>query len=75
MKLITNIHLTTLEKKLIKTSIDNGLQDVQTKKKRLHIISTDNEGNVKANLYSFEVGIGIGSKSRWVCREVVFSPL
>lgn len=74
MKQITNIHLTTLDKKLIKASIENGLKDVQTKKKRLHIICTNNEGEVKANLYSFEVGMGIGSKSRWVCREVVFSP-
>lgn len=65
-------HLTALDKKLIKTSIENNLQDVQTKRKRLNIICKDNEGNVKAHLYSFEKGIGIDAKSRWKQTEITF---
>ena len=53
-KIIKSKHLTALEKKLILTSIDNNLQDVQTKRKRLNIICEDAEGNIKANLYSHE---------------------
>ena len=47
-KIIKSKHLTALEKKLILTSIDNNLQDVQTKRKRLNIICEDAEGNIKA---------------------------
>lgn len=32
-KIVKSHHLTALEKKLISTSIDNNLQDVQTKQK------------------------------------------
>lgn len=73
-KQISGNHLTTTDKQLIRSSIDNDLQDVQTKNKKLHIISTDDSGNVKAKLYSFEVGIGIGSKKQWCGREIVFKP-
>ena len=38
-KIVKSHHLTALEKKLISTSIDNNLQDVQTKRKRLNINS------------------------------------
>ena len=60
------------EKKLISTSIDNNLQDVQTKQKKLSIICEDSEGNIKANLYSYEVGIGIGAKKYWKQTEIIF---
>lgn len=74
MQIIKATHLTTLDKKLIKSSIENNLQDVFTKKKRLNIISQDAAGNVKANLLSFAPGIGIGSKSYWQKQEVIFKP-
>ncbi len=74
MQIIKAIHLTALDKKLIKSSIENNLQDVFTKKKRLNIICKDGAGNVKANLLSFAPGIGIGSKSYWQKQEVIFKP-
>lgn len=38
MKILnTDIHLTVHDRKLIKASIENGLKDVQTKKKRLKL--------------------------------------
>ena len=64
-KIVKSHHLTALEKKLISKSINNNLQDVQTKQKRLNIICEDAEGNIKANLYSYEEGIGIGAKKHW----------
>ena len=70
-KIVKSHHLTALEKKLISTSIENNLQDVQTKQKRLVIICEDNEGNVKANLYSYE--IGIGAKKSWKQSEIIFN--
>lgn len=73
MKIIKAHHLTALEKKMIRTSLENNLQDITTKNKRLNIICSDPNGNIKANLYSFEVGIGIGAKKRWVNREIEFS--
>ena len=72
MKVIKCIHLTAIDKKLIKASIENGLKDVQTKKKRLNIICSDAEGIVKANLFSFAPGIGIGAKSYWQKQEIIF---
>jgi len=74
MKIIKSLHLTALDKKLIKSSIENNLQDVFTKKKRLNIICQDAAGNVKADLLSFAPGIGIGSKSYWQKQEVIFKP-
>jgi len=74
MQIIKAIHLTALDKKLIKSSIENNLQDVFTKKKRLNVICQDATGNVKANLLSFAPGIGIGSKSYWQKQEVIFKP-
>ncbi len=71
-KIIKSKHLTALEKKLISTSIENNLQDVQTKQKRLNIICKDNEGNIKANLYSYDIGIGIGAKKYWKQSEIIF---
>ena len=71
-KIIKSKHLTALEKKLILTSIDNNLQDVQTKRKRLNIICEDAEGNIKSNLYSHEEGIGIGAKKYWKQTEIIF---
>ena len=71
-KIIKSKHLTSLEKKLISVSIENNLQDVQTRQKRLNIICQDAEGNVKANLYSYEVGIGIGAKKYWKQSEIIF---
>ena len=71
-KIVKSHHLTALEKKLISTSIENDLQDVQTKQKRLVIICKDNEGNIKANLYSYEEGIGIGAKKYWKQTEIIF---
>ena len=71
-KIVKSHHLTALEKKLISTSIENDLQDVQTKQKRLAIICKDNEGNIKANLYSYEIGIGIGAKKYWKQTEIIF---
>jgi len=74
MKIIKALHLTQLDKKLIKLSIENGLKDAHTKRKRLHIICSDSEGNVKANLFSFAVGIGLGAKSYWQKEEIIFKP-
>ena len=71
-KIVKSHHLTALEKKLISTSIENYLQDVQTKQKILNIIAEDNEGNIKANLYSYEEGIGIGAKKYWKQSEIIF---
>ena len=71
-KIVKSHHLTALEKKLISTSIENNLQDVQTKHKTLNIISEDVEGNIKANLYSYEEGIGIGAKKYWKQSEIIF---
>ena len=71
-KIIKSKHLTALEKKLISTSINNNLQDVQTKQKRLTVICEDAEGNIKANLYSHEEGIGIGAKKYWKQTEIIF---
>ena len=71
-KIVKSHHLTALEKKLITTSIDNNLQDVQTKQKRLNVICEDAEGNIKANLYSYEIGIGIGAKKYWKQSEIIF---
>ena len=71
-KIVKSHHLTALEKKLISTSINNNLQDVQTKQKRLSIICEDAEGNIKANLYSYEEGIGIGAKKHWKQSEIIF---
>ena len=71
-KIIKSKHLTALEKKLISTSINNNLQDVQTKQKRLTVICEDAEGNIKANLYSHEEGIGIGAKKYWKHSEIIF---
>ena len=71
-KIVKSHHLTALEKKLISVSIDNNLQDVHTKQKKLSIISKDAEGNIKANLYSYEVGIGIGAKKYWKQTEIIF---
>ena len=69
-KIVKSHHLTALEKKLISTSIENNLQDVQTKQKRLNVICEDAEGNIKANLYSYE--IGIGAKKYWKQSEIIF---
>ena len=71
-KIVKSHHLTALEKKLISTSVENDLQDVQTKQKRLNIICEDAEGNIKANLYSYEIGIGIGAKKSWKRSEIIF---
>ena len=71
-KIVKSHHLTALEKKLISTSINNNLQDVQTKQKRLNIITEDNEGNIKAHLCSYEEGIGIGAKKYWKQSEIIF---
>ena len=71
-KIVKSHHLTALEKKLISTSVNNNLQDVQTKQKRLSIICEDAEGNIKANLYSYEEGIGIGAKKHWKQSEIIF---
>ena len=71
-KIVKSHHLTALEKKLISTSIENNLQDVQTKQKRLNVICEDAEGNIKANLYSYEIGIGIGAKKYWKQSEIIF---
>ena len=71
-KIVKSKHLTALEKKLISTSINNNLQDVQTKQKRLTVICEDAEGNIKANLYSHEEGIGIGAKKYWKQSEIIF---
>ena len=71
-KIVKSHHLTALEKKLISTSIENNFQDVHTKQKRLNIIAEDNEGNIKANLYSYEIGIGIGAKKYWKQSEIIF---
>ena len=71
-KIVKSHHLTALEKKLISTSINNNLQDVETKQKRLSIICEDAEGNIKANLYSYEEGIGIGAKKSWKQSEIIF---
>ena len=71
-KIVKSHHLTALEKILISTSIENNLQDVQTKYKTLNIISEDKEGNIKANLYSYEIGIGIGAKKYWKQSEIIF---
>ena len=71
-KIVKSHHLTALEKKLISTSIENDLQDVQTKRKKLNIICEDAEGNIKANLYSYEEGIGIGAKKYWKQSEIIF---
>ncbi len=72
MKIIKALHLTSLDKKLINSSIANGLKDVFTKQKKLHIICEDGEGNIKANLLSFAPGIGIGAKSYWQKQEIIF---
>lgn len=74
MRVIKAVHLTAHDRKLINTSIANNLQDVSSPKKRLNIICTDEQGNVKANLWSYEVGIGWGAKSRWVMSEIIFKP-
>ena len=71
-KIIKSKYLTALEKKLISTSIENNLQDVSTKNKRLIFICEDNEKNYKFHLYSFEHGIGIGAKKEWIKREIIF---
>ena len=71
-KIVKSHHLTALEKKLISTSINNNLQDVQTKQKKLNIICSDHDGNIKANLYSYEEGIGIGAKKYWKQSEIIF---
>lgn len=71
-KVIKALHLTALDKKLINTSIANDLKDVSTKEKRLNIICTDAEGIVKADLYSFALGIGIDSKKEWRKIEIQF---
>lgn len=72
MKVITAIHLTAHDKKLINFSLVNNLQDVYTSKKRLKIISKSDDGIVKANLWSYEVGIGIGAKMEWRKKEIQF---
>jgi len=69
-KIVKSHHLTALEKELISTSIENNLQDVQTKHKTLNIIAEDKEGNIKANLYSYEEGIG--AKKYWKQTEIIF---
>lgn len=74
-KTIKAHHLTTLDIKLINTSIANNLQDVSTPKKRLYNICQDAEGIVKAYLYNFEVGTGIDSKKEWRKREIQFKIL
>lgn len=74
MKIIKSFHLTGLDKKLIASSIENGITDVHTKKKRLNIVCIDSEGTVKANLFSFAPGIGIGAKSYWQKQEIIFKP-
>lgn len=71
-KIIKSKHLTAHDKRLIIASINNNLQDVATPKKRLIIISQDAENNVKANLYSYQVGLGIGAKSSWHRQEIEF---
>mgnify|MGYP003610368800 CR=1 FL=1 len=71
-KIIKSKHLTALEKKLISVSIENNLQDVQTKQKRLNVICEDAEGNIKANLYSYEVGIEKKKKKYWKQSEIIF---
>ena len=45
---------------------------MKTKQKCLNIIAEDNEGNIKANLYSYEEGIGIGAKKYWKQTEIIF---
>ena len=72
MKILKATHLTAHDRKLIKASLDNNLQDVSTPKKRLNIICQNAEGTVKANLWTFAVGIGIGSKSQWRKKEIQF---
>ena len=67
-----NKHITPLERKLIKLSFENNMQDVSTKNKRLIFICEDNEKNYKFHLYSFEHGIGIGAKKEWIKREIIF---
>jgi hypothetical protein len=74
MKILKPNYLTVLDKKLIKTSAQNNFVDVSTKKKRLNIICSDDNGVYKANLYSFAVGIGIGAKSYWQKQEIIFKP-
>ena len=32
----------------------------------------DDKGNIKANLYSYEEGIGIGAKKHWKQSEIIF---
>ena len=66
-----NRHITPLERKLIKLSFENEMQDVSTKNKRLNFICEDSDKNYKFNLYSFEHGIGIGAKKRWIKKELI----
>lgn len=68
-----NKHITALERKLIKLSFDNEMQDVSTKNKRLNFICEDSDKNYKFHLYSFESGIGIGAKKRWVKKELIIN--
>lgn len=68
----TGVHLTSVDRMLIKASIENGNQPVGTKQKKLQIVEV-NGNEVKAVLHSFEVGIGIGSKKSWVGRKVEYT--
>ena len=68
-----NKHITALERKLIKLSFENEMQDVSTKNKRLNFICEDSDKNYKFNLYSLEHGIGIGAKKRWVKKELIIN--
>lgn len=73
MKIHKANHLTAHDRRLIRTSLNNNLQDVSTPKKRLNIICQNAEGTVKANLWTYAVGIGIGAKSEWTKQEIEFS--
>ena len=69
---ITNIHLTNIDKKIIKTSIENNNQNAGTKFKKLQIVSIENN-IVNAILHSFEMGIGIDSNKSWHKRNLTYS--
>lgn len=70
MKIIKSTHLTPLDRKLVKASIEAGIVDVFSKQKRLQIITTGSDGVIKACIYTYESGIG--SPRKWQMKQIEF---
>lgn len=72
VKITSKIHLTKLDKDMVKFSVAEGVVPVSTARKRLTNIVKNSSEEYSAILWSYEDGIGLGAKKRWIEKPIEF---